>query len=335
MEPADAPLRPKLEGFDFWKSIGSPRYVLAPMVDTSELPFRLLCKRYGTELSYSPMLNQNTFVNAPADVRATLWSTCPEERPVFAQIAGDDPERMLQAAKLVENECDAVDVNLGCPQSIARRGNYGAFLQDQWDTVRKIITTLHQHLKVPVTAKFRKQFTLERSIGYAQLLVECGAQVICMHGRTRKQKGILLGVADWDTMRIVRDSIPTTPFISNGSIHNMDDARRCFEVTNCQAVMSGEPIRRNPALFSGRAVPGRQLAGEYLEICKQYPVPIHMIRDHVHRMMMPTFDIHYDLRQELFTAPTIPVLEERLAVLDRRIEVVHRSAAFLRGLMGV
>jgi len=33
--------------YAFYNSIGRPKYIVAPMVDQSELPYRMLTRRYG------------------------------------------------------------------------------------------------------------------------------------------------------------------------------------------------------------------------------------------------------------------------------------------------
>ena len=55
---------------------------------------------------------------------------------------------------MVEGQCDGIDINFGCPQKVAERGKYGAFLMDDWDKLVSIVWTLsHGGLSVPVTLK--------------------------------------------------------------------------------------------------------------------------------------------------------------------------------------
>ena len=104
-----------------------PLLVCAPMVDQSELAFRLLSRRHGSNLCYTPMLHSRMLITQKT-YKDEHFTTCAEDRPLVAQLCGDDPETLLKAARMLENEVDAIDLNFGCPQGIARRGHYGSYL---------------------------------------------------------------------------------------------------------------------------------------------------------------------------------------------------------------
>ena len=119
------------EPWAWWRSLGSPATVCAPMVDQSERAFRLLVRRHGCDLCYTPMLHADLVVRDAAYRRDHVPDdACAEDRPLIAQLGGGDPATLAAAAREIaaRGGCDAIDVNLGCPQACARRGGYGAFL---------------------------------------------------------------------------------------------------------------------------------------------------------------------------------------------------------------
>jgi tRNA-dihydrouridine synthase 1 len=173
------------------------------------------------------------------------------DRPLFVQFCANDPEILLEAAKKVAPYCDAVDLNLGCPQGIARKGHYGAFLQEDWDLISRLISKLHKELSIPVTAKIRIQETKAKTLDYAKMILNAGASILTVHGRKREQKGHNTGVADWTVLRYLRDNLPPeTVIFANGNILQHSDIQRCVAATGADGVMSAEGNLHDPSIFS-------------------------------------------------------------------------------------
>ncbi|WVN88473.1 uncharacterized protein L203_103684 [Cryptococcus depauperatus CBS 7841] len=343
-----AEVRPKkLEGYDFYKSIGSPKYVVAPMVDQSELAWRLLSRsplpsdiagtsekittpwgktlvRHpgGAHVCYTPMIHAKCFVEAKGEggrngdgqfclsldeegSEGVIGGIEMGDRPLIVQFCANDPDILLAAAKKLEHRCDAVDINFGCPQGIAKRGNYGSFLQDKWDLIYKLINTLHKNLSIPVTAKFRVFPEVEKTVKYAQMMESAGAQILTCHGRTREMKGQNTGLADWEMIRQVKQAVKV-PVFANGNILYREDVDRCLEFTGCDGVMSAEGNLSNPAIFLPSSHPLSHppitlLARRYLDIVESLKTPTagSAIKSHLFRLLKPILDTDEELRVQI------------------------------------
>jgi tRNA-dihydrouridine synthase 1 len=138
---------------------------------------------------------------------------------------------------MLENEVDAIDLNFGCPQGIARRGHYGSFLLHEPDLIIRIIETMSQGLKVPLFCKMRVLKNEEQTIDLCKRMEKAGCKLLTVHGRTREQNKELVGLCDWSFIRKVKETV-TIPVIANGGIYNYADVEDCLEVTGADGVMS-------------------------------------------------------------------------------------------------
>lgn len=236
-----------------------------------------------------------------------------------------------------EAQCDGVDINLGCPQRIAKRGNYGAFLMDDLPRVEALVRSLAGGLAVPVTCKIRLFPDLAKTIAYARMLEAAGCRLLAVHGRTRDMKDTAKHRADWSAIAAVRAAV-AIPVVANGDVRNLAEAAECMAATGATGVLSAEPLLLNPRLFdpaqpldAGQrsAAEPAQVALEYLALCRAHPTPMRMIRGHLHKILQGWLAEFTDLRERISKTylegeAGVAALEAVCAEAERRIHASGR-----------
>lgn len=324
--------------------------VVAPMVDQSDLPFRMLCRRYGANLCYTPMIHSKLVLTSKAYREKFTGTWIEADRPLIAQLCGSDPDSVLEAARLVEPHVDGIDINCGCPQGIAKRGDYGAFLLEQEEKLLTLVKHLVKHLRVPLTVKVRLLpdpetnphklndpshvpfDTPAASLALYGKLVDAGVHLLTIHGRTRKQKQDLTGHSDWETIRKAVELYGSRiPIFANGSIETYSDVEECLKQTNCDGVMSSESLLEYPPIFynipqiPNRAIGRLQLAREYVDLAKEYPPEkggqgsgLKCIRVHLHRFLHKDLQNDVEFRKKIVSDKTLEELEESIQICSQK-----------------
>lgn len=223
----------------FFESIGSPKFISAPMVDQSNLAWRLLVKENGADLAFSQMMHARNFMN-DKNYRSDCidWDDYTHkggksesdkarelDKPLIVQLAGDDPDVLVTAGKFIHHDVAAIDLNLGCPQKIAKKGNYGAYLLPDKALIVKLLSSMVKGLDCPITAKIRCLSTDEETLDLVKAIENCGVSMITIHGRTVDSNKLFVGPVDWEVIRKAK-SIVSIPVIANGGISCRDDALR-------------------------------------------------------------------------------------------------------------
>lgn len=223
------------------------------MSGVTDFPFRKIVKTFGAGLVVSEMVASRAVIEAlkSETVRKRLHWFDPfrEEAPVAVQLVGYDPAVMAEAARFTESiGAYLIDINMGCPVRKVVNTEAGAALMKDEPLARRIIRSVVQAVRVPVTVKMRLGWDAQHlnAPALARIAEEEGAQAVTVHGRTRAQ--LYEGHADWKAIRAIKESV-RIPVIGNGDVTCVNDAVRLLEESGADGVMVGRGACGRPWLL--------------------------------------------------------------------------------------
>lgn len=222
----------------------------------------------------------------------------PSERPLGIQIFGGEPDVMAETARIAEEMgADLIDINMGCwVPKVCKTGSGAALLKDPV-VAEKIVRSVVDAVKVPVTVKVRAgwDFSLFAAPDLAKRFQDCGIKMLTLHARFAKQG--FEGDADWQLISQLREAVKI-PLIGNGDVKTPDDAVRMLRETGCDGVMVGRAAISNPWLL-GRI--RAAVVGEPIPPDPSLNDRICVAREHIRSMV--TFEAEAETFEEAQETP--------------------------------
>ncbi len=266
---------------NFWQQLAQehkPFFCLAPMEDVTDIAFREMFVRYSKQqgkvslwqrlsgrVSVSPsnliLFTEFTpsdglaFGDAKAQekLRAKLSYT-EGQRPIVAQIYNSNPQRMEDAARLVQElGFDGVDINMGCPVNAVVKQVSGAALIQHPELAVELMRAVRKGApSTPLSVKTRVGYSSVSDMQdwIAKILAE-KPDALTIHLRTRSQMSKV--PAQWELMPEIikmRDELsPSTIIIGNGDVHSTQEGRELASQYGCEGIMVGRAAFGTPDFF--------------------------------------------------------------------------------------
>ncbi len=251
---------------NFWQTINTPSFALAPMEDVTDTVFRELVMSLSDPKTINLYFTEFTSIDGLCHpvgfdkVSHRLFVTQTEKDKLkeingklIAQIWGNDPEKFIKAVKIIEemNNFDGIDINMGCPdKSVVKHGSGSALIENPTQ-VAEIVLAVRENSSLPLSVKTRigvKQVITESWLSH---LLSLPIDAITVHGRTQKQMSD--GLADWNEIGkavTIRNQLnKIIPIFGNGDVLSVSDGIEKCNKHNLSGIMVGRGILHDPWMF--------------------------------------------------------------------------------------
>ncbi len=224
------------------------KLILAPMAGISDLPFRMLNRKFGCELAFVEMINCRS-ISYKSKKTKQMLSSLPDDLPLGVQLLGCEIKFIHKALENIKKyRFDILDFNAACPaKKVVRRGEGAGLLKDP-GKLGQILGGIVKEIDVPVTVKIRtgwdKNSVNARDV--AKAAEDAGVDAVFIHGRTKMQG--YSGVVDYEAIKAVKKAL-SIPVIASGDIFSPDLAKQMLDRTGCDGLIIARGSLGNPWLF--------------------------------------------------------------------------------------
>jgi len=272
----------------FWSALPRPIIGLSPMDGVTDASFRAIVARQGKpDVTFTEFTHVHDICRGPeVCLEPLVYSEI--ERPMVAQLYGNNPDLFYQAAHAVcELGFDGLDINMGCPSKSVASSGSGAGLIRTPELARAIVQaarrgiedwaggqTLEQAgFKPARVAAFRRlneerggsnpivrravPLSVKTRLGYESVMVETWVEhllseqpaVISLHGRTLRQ--MYRGEADWSAIARAAALVRGTGTLvfGNGDIRSLEEAVERVRQAGVDGVLVGRAVLGAPWFF--------------------------------------------------------------------------------------
>lgn len=257
------------------------------MAGVTDSAFRALAVKYGAVMTWTEFVSSRAVIMGNESTEEYLKRDS-SEKVCAVQIFGSNPDEILEAAKILENRFDVIDINCGCPATKIIKIKAGVHLMETPEKIGDIVKKLKSEIRKPVTVKIRIG-TKKRINGLevARIAEKNGADAVIVHGRRNGQG--YAGTADWKVITKIKEEL-SIPVVGNGDLISPEIFKKRLEESKVDYGMVGRAAMSNPYIF--RQIndflkkgeydekPWLEQLNDYINLAVKHDVGFHRIKNH-------------------------------------------------------